>query len=148
MPTLVHLIRLMGYASLSRSFKLGPEDSEAIRFVNELRGLVMEGRLKAVFTHPANELAGLVRVGKDGKRRALPQVALARALGLITGSSDYLFLWAGGSCAIEFKSATGGLTIPQRDFRTWCEDQDVPYHVVRSASQGIDILKQHERIVP
>lgn len=140
--TPAYLIRLMGHASLSRGFKLGPEDREAYTFANDLRAAVLEGRLRAVWTHPANELGGMVTMVR-GKPRVPPLVALARALGLITGSSDYLFMWSGGSCAVEFKSATGRLSPAQRDFRDWCALVGVPFHLVRSAADGLAILREH-----
>lgn len=141
------LIRLMGHASLSRSVKLGPEDTEAYVFAQDLRVAVLEGRLKAVWTHPANELAGLV-VHTKGKPRVPVQVAIARALGLITGTADYLFLWRGGCCAIEFKSRTGRLTPAQTDFRAWCDAQGVPFHTIRSAESGLDLLRQYGVLEP
>lgn len=142
MTTPPFLVRLMAHRALARTFKLGEEDREAYRFANEIRGLTLEGRLRAVFTHPANELGGQVRVS-NGRRIVPPIVALAKALGLITGSSDYLFLWATGSAAIEFKSATGSLSPAQRDFRDWCVMHCVPFHVARNAAQALDILRGH-----
>lgn len=137
------LVRLMGHASLSRMVQLGPEDREAHTFANELRVAVLDGRLRAVFTHPANELGGLTQKRRDGSVYVPVQIAIARALGLITGSSDYLFLWEGGSCAIEFKSAKGRLSPSQIDFRDWCELNHVPFHIARSAAEGLEILRNH-----
>lgn len=142
MSTPTFLIRLMNHRALSRSFNLGPEDREAYGFANDLRAATLEGRLRAVFCHVPNELAGIVRVTKQG-RRPLPQAALAKALGLITGAADYLFCWSGGSCAMEFKSATGRLTEPQRDFRSWCEATGVPFHIIRSSAEGLYLLRTY-----
>lgn len=136
----------MEHRALSGSVRLGPEDREAYTFANALRAATLEGRLTAVFCHVPNELAGMVQIVR-GKARVPVQVAIARALGLIRGSSDYLFLWGGGSLAMEFKSSTGSLTEGQRDFRTWCEAQGVPFHVVRSTTQGLDLLRAAGRLV-
>jgi len=73
MATPGFLIRLMQFTGLSRSIKLGPEDSEAYRFAIDLRAAALEGRLLCVFLHPANELAGITRIDRQGRRRALPQ---------------------------------------------------------------------------
>lgn len=136
------LVRLMNYHSLARSVRLGPEDSEALIFANECRAATLERRLKAVFLHIPNELGGLVQ--RKGREVRVPvQIAIARALGLITGSSDYLFLWEGGCCAIEFKSSTGRLSPSQIDFRDWCELNHVPFHIARSAAEGLEILRNH-----
>ena len=131
-------MRLMSYRPLSRNVALGAEDAECLQFANTLRAAALEGRLRAVWTHPANELAGLP---PSSPRKFLVRAAIARALGLITGSSDYLFLWADGGCAIEFKAGRNGLSDGQRDFRDWCRDQGVPFHVVRSADAGLQVLR-------
>jgi len=141
MPTPAFLVRLMAHTSLSRGFKLGPEDREAYAFANDLRVATLEGRLRAVWLHPANELGGQT-IKRGTKRVASPLAALARALGLITGASDYLFLFKDGSLAIEFKSASGSLSPGQRDFREWCKSQDVPFHIARSAPAALAILRE------
>lgn len=141
MATPAFIVRLMHHKGLSSSVKLGPEDAEAYRFAQDLRQAAIEGRLLAVFTHPANELAGMGKVTK-GVFRVAVQVAVARALGLITGSSDYLFLHSTGSLAMEFKSATGKLTEGQSDFRDWCRALEVPFHVVRSREEALDVLRK------
>lgn len=141
MPTPAFLVRLMQYRGLSRSVRIGPEDSECLAFATELRAAALEGRLRAVFTHPANELAGMVCKGPGGKVIVPAQVALARALGLITGTADYLFMMRDGSLAIEFKSKNGSMTEGQKDFKAWAEMVGVPFHVVRSAEAGLQILR-------
>ena len=133
-----YLIRLMMHHPLSAGMRLGPEDAAAYQFAQDLRAASIERRLLAVWTHPANELCGLPR---DAPGRFKVRAAIARALGLITGTSDYLFLWAGGSAAIEFKAADGRLEAEQRDFRDWCGACGVPFHVVRSAAEGLAVLR-------
>jgi len=140
MTTPAFLVRLMAHHSLSARVMLGPEDREAYSFANDLRKATLEGRLRAVWTHPANELAA-AKVGKGGKVVVPVGVAIARALGLITGTSDYLFHWHSGGCAMEFKSKTGRLTQGQKDYRDWCDLARVPFHVVRSADEGMDLLR-------
>lgn len=140
MATPAFILRLMFHKGLSSSVKLGPEDAEAYRFAQDLRLASIEGRLLAVWTHPANELAGMGKT-VNGKFRVAVQAAIARALGLITGSSDYLFLCRAGSLALEFKSADGRLTQGQKDFRDWCKALDVPFHLVRSREEGLAVLR-------
>jgi hypothetical protein len=89
--------------------------------------------------------------------------SLAVALGLVAGSTDYVFLWQAqqkdgygqyfGGCWMEFKrgklSATehrarrsaGQLSDKQKLFRQWCELVGVPHHVVNTAREGLDLLK-------
>lgn len=134
MKTPAFLVRLMHYTSLSRRLRLGPEDYMAVQFANGLRVHALEGRLRAVFCHVPNELAGA--------SRATPAAAIARAAGLITGASDYLFLWDGGSGVLEAKSTTGSLTPSQKDWRDWCQSNGVRHAVFRSVEEGEAKLRE------
>lgn len=133
MTTPAFLVRLMQYHSLSRRLRLGPEDAMAIPFANALRVHTLEGRLHAVWTHTPNELAGAAR--------ATPAAAIARAAGMITGASDYLFMWADGSGVLEAKSKSGSLSPAQKDWREWCAARDVRHAVFRTVEQGEDVLR-------
>jgi hypothetical protein len=137
--TPAHIINLMYHIPFSG--KLGPEDAEAYVFANELRKAAMLGKLKAVFTHPANELA----YAPSPALRV--QAGKARALGLITGTPDYLFCWSKGCLGMEFKSKTGTLTEGQKDFMRWCADAGVPYVVVRSSDAALAILVEYGVLV-
>lgn len=137
MTTPAHLVRLMSHVPFRG--KLGPEDAESYAFANSLRLATLEGRLKAVWLHPANELAYAPRIKA--------QAGKARALGLINGASDFLFLWSGKSLAIEMKSKTGSLTPGQKDFAAWCRDAGVPYYVARSCDAGLAVLAEYGVLV-
>ena len=139
MTTPAHLVRLMQHVPFRG--KLGPEDAEAYAFANALRAAALEGRLRAVFTHIPNELAHAAR----GRR--MIAAAKARALGMIPGSSDYLFCWQGKSLALEMKSRTGSLTDNQKDFMRWCADNGVPYVVARSSGAALAILVEYGVLV-
>lgn len=128
------LLRLMQHAGLSSALarRLGPEDRMACQFAADLRKATLEGRLRAVWTHPANELVGAATG---------PTAAIARALGLHRGVSDYLFMWGGGNLALEAKSARGRLSDHQSDFERWCFLNNVPFIVFRTVEEGCDTLK-------
>lgn len=128
------LVRLMQYTSLSARLRLGPEDFMAVQFANALRVHVLEGRLRGVFCHVPNELAG--------SARATPAAAIARAAGLISGASDYLFLWDSGSGVLEAKSKTGSLSPSQKDWRDWCVATGVRHAVFRSVEEGEAQLRE------
>lgn len=128
------LLRLMQYASLSPRVRLGPEDRLALEFASRLRAASLEGRLRAVWCHVPNELAGAAR--------ATVPAAIARALGLIAGTADYLFLSEKGGFALEAKSIGGRQTDGQRDFELWCASQSVPYAVFRTVDEGIGYLRE------
>jgi hypothetical protein len=133
MATPAFLVRLMQHAGLSvqASRRLGPEDAEACQFAADLRKATLEGRLRAVWFHPANEL-----VGTCGKVHA----AIARALGLHCGVSDYFFLRGDRALVIEFKSAKGALSKDQEAFERWCFQHEIPFIVCRSRDEAMETL--------
>src|SRR3546814_2795849 len=91
----------MAYAH-PRNLKIKAEERLAIDFANALRAATIEGRLRSVWTHPANEIAG------RQNRLAQIRYTIAKAMGLIDGTADYLFLWATGSGALEAKVGKNG----------------------------------------
>lgn len=137
MTTPAFILRLMAYRPVHERgrFRLRDEDRECIAFASELRVATVEGRLGAVWTHPPNQLAG------QGATKAV-----ARAMGLIPGASDYWFVWHGGGCLIEFKTDDGKQDQAQKDFEAWSSAIGVPYYLVRSAKAALQILRDHGRL--
>ena len=78
----------------------------------------------------------IMQAWTQGGLLPLDPVRLARIAGLITGASDYLFLWDGGSGVLEAKSKTGSLTPSQKDWRDWCQANGVRHAVFRSVDEG------------
>jgi hypothetical protein len=126
--------------------RLGPvrltdEDRHCIAFGDRLREAALLGRLRATFTHIPHEVGG-------GTTNAGLRYSLAKALGLITGSADYVFVWSGGGGWIEFKrpaapgKPAGRLSVPQRQFGEWCQRQNVNWRVAHTANEGFDILRE------
>lgn len=125
--------------------KIGDEDGDCILFADTLRQAALTGKLRATFSHLPHEVGG-------GTKNAALRYSLAKALGLISGSGDYVFVWKGGGCWIEMKRAklaatehrarrdAGRLSATQKGFRDWCAMLDVPYHVATSAREGLAIL--------
>src|SRR3546814_19315238 len=99
----------MAYAH-PRNLKIKAEERLAIDFANALRAATIEGRLRSVWTHPANEIAG------RQNRLAQIRYTIAKAMGLIDGTADYLFLWATGIGALEAKVGKNGQQPNQIDF--------------------------------
>lgn len=130
----VWLVRLMQYRGLSPRLTIKPEEDLSIRYANELRVAAMEGRLTAVFVHPANEMAGY--------SSSTARSAIARAMGLIPGCPDYLFLGDGRCLAQEAKVGRNDLSPNQSDFQQWCESCNVPYRVFRSVDEGLQQLRE------
>jgi len=117
-----------------RNLKLQPEEALAVAFADHLRALVKAGRLRAVWTHPANEIAGR----KSGLSKV--RYTIAKSMGLIDGTADYLFLWSDGSGALEAKSGKNKQQDNQLDFEWWCLANGVRYEVFTSVEQALQIL--------
>jgi hypothetical protein len=132
MTTPAILIRLMRYTGLSDTPRQ-PEDAMCVHFANTLREATLKGTLRAVWTHPAQELCFGHKTGV--------RAAIARAMGMHVGVSDYVFLWSDGAGVLEGKHGSNGLTTGQKDFRTWCEMQGVRHGVFRTVEEGLAHLR-------
>lgn len=104
-----------------------------VAFANELRAATLDGRLRAVWLHPAQELCFGHRTGV--------RAAISRAMGMHVGVGDYAFMWADGAGALEAKHGRGALTDAQEDFRLWCEHRGVRHAVFRSVDEGLERLR-------
>ena len=119
--------------------KKGPEDRLAIDVASMLRIASLEGRLSATWTCIPHEV-GAVRKGSSAFRLAQARYAKAKAMGLITGSADYVFVWPDGGGWIELKAPTGSLSPAQQDFRDWCAGAGTRFEVARSTDDVEAIL--------
>lgn len=144
----MHIVRLMLRPGIE-SLKLGPEDRIGVPFATQLRQWTIEGKLRAVWTHIPNEMGGAggsrhadEKVRRSAARLAQIRYAIAKALGLIPGFSDYVFLWDGGCAALEAKAKDGTQQPEQVDFQKWCADRNVPYFIFRSPEEGYAILRE------
>jgi hypothetical protein len=126
------LIRLMHYTPLSRP-PVQPEDMMCVAFANALRAATLDGTLRAVWLHPAQELCFGHKTGV--------RAAISRAMGMHVGVGDYLFLWDGGSGVLEAKHGRNSLSPGQRDFRDWCGAQGVRFGLFRSVDEGLALLR-------
>lgn len=116
---------------------LKPEEQIAAAFGATLRDGALTGQLHAVFCHVPNEIAGRKR-----SRTAQIRYTIAKAMGLIEGAPDYLFLWNSGSGALEAKTDKGRQTDGQLAFESWCAREGVPYRIFRSPEEGLNILEE------
>ena len=128
----VWLARLMMYRGLSPKLRIKPEEDLSIRYANALRVASLEGRLSAVWSHPANELAGY--------SSSTARSAIARAMGLISGTADFLFLADGRCLAQEAKIGRNDLSPNQQDFQRWCDANNVPFRTSRTVEEGLGQL--------
>lgn len=130
---LVALINLMSFKPFKG--RAGEEDRLAMEVANYLRAATLNGMLKATWTHIPHEVGG-------GGRLAAIRMALAKAMGLIKGSADYVFVWPQGGAWIELKAKSGSLSPEQRDFQLWCETTGVRHAVCKSLEQVVEKLFQ------
>ncbi len=111
----------------------GKEDYICYQFANYLRSESIEGKLKCIWFHVANEIAN----NKNpvfGKK--------LKALGKIAGVADYVFLKDTGSFCIEVKEPKGKQSDNQKMFQKWCASHGVPYKMIYSSEEGIEALKE------
>jgi hypothetical protein len=111
----------------------GEEDIMCIKFANHLRAWTIEGKLKAVWFHPANETGDNTKFHFGNK---------LRAMGKIPGVPDYVFATKDRSYFMEFKSKKGKQSDSQKAFENWCIEQDVPYALVRTFEEAENKLKE------
>lgn len=138
MPTLLPaLIRLMSFKPFRGKTK--GEDDLAIEVASYLRAATLEGMLKATWTCIPHEV-GAMSLNSKGFKTAQTRYAKAKAMGLITGSADYVFVWPQGGGWIELKAQTGSLSTSQRDFRLWCEATGTRHATCRSLEQVVETL--------
>jgi hypothetical protein len=131
------LLALMDYKPYRGS--TGEEDRLAIAVATMLRVASIEGRLKATWTCIPHEVGAVPQKSAEFKRRQT-RYAKAKAMGLITGSADYVFVWPGGGGWIELKSQHGALSSPQRTFRDWCHAPGSHHAVCRTVDEVVDTL--------
>lgn len=136
------ILRLMTGRELSSRIRLKPEEILARAFANALRQATIEGRLRCVWTHPANEVAG--------QQTGLAQIryAIAKAMGLIDGTADYLLLWSDGSGALEAKVGKNDQQANQVDFEAWCIANGVRYATFTSVEEGLAHLVEWGVLTP
>jgi hypothetical protein len=134
---LAQMMSLMNY----RPFRgrIGPEDTLAIDVATFLRAMTLEKKLLATWTCIPHEVGAVPQ--KSAKfKLAQTRYAKAKAMGLITGSADYVFVWQGGGGWIELKSKTGSLSEAQRDFREWCRSTGSHWAMCRTLDEVAQTL--------
>ena len=65
-----------------------------------------------------------------------------KAVGLVAGVSDTIFLWRGKALLIEFKTPTGKQSAKQKEWQAKAEAQGFSYHIVRSLEGFQDLIKK------
>lgn len=129
----VAVAMLMARPAIERMPKLRllPEQALTVRVADCLRGHTINGRLRAVWLHVANE----------GKRTQY-EGAIIKAMGRIPGAPDFAFMGAWGCGFIELKTDEGRQGEAQEFFEFWTGENSVRYVICRSVAQVEETLKE------
>ena len=100
------------------------EDALSIHVADMMRKFTKDGAYRGVWFHVPNE----------GKRTDYAG-AKCKAMGMIPGVTDFIFMWDGGHGGIELKVKKNPLTDTQEDFKSWCDDSGVPWALCRSKEE-------------
>lgn len=141
------LLRLM--ACKPPAMELGPEDRLAIEIATACRAWTLEERLHGVWWHTPNEGGG------KHTRKAQIELGLKRALGLIRGAPDLVFIGPARLVdhtsvvvLIELKAGKNGQSENQKDFESWAASNQITYCIARSLAQVEAILTEHGLLLP
>lgn len=113
-----------------RRVELEPEQRESVEFADDMRAMTLTGEYKGIWLHIPNE----------GKRSLLVALIL-RAMGLITGAPDYIFIWAGGCLLAELKIGKNKQSQGQSWFQQWVEYCGLRYELCYSKEEIVAALK-------
>lgn len=65
-----------------------------------------------------------------------------KAVGLVAGVSDTIFLWRGKAHLIEFKTPTGRQSAKQKEWQAKVEAQGFRYYIVRSLEDFQELIRE------
>ena len=116
------------------------EEVLSVEVALRLRTLSQYGKLRGVWFHVPNETVvsdnlDLVRLEKK------------KAMGMVPGAPDLVFLKKDGCLQVELKYGNNGLSKNQKSYRDMSEKQEVPYVLCKSWEDVRDTLVEHGFLV-
>jgi hypothetical protein len=114
---------LMAHPGLLPHFKLHPEQRLSIALAEAMRAHTLSGAYRGVWFCVQNE----------GRRHRITAL-IQKAMGLIPGVSDFVFVWTGGALLAELKVGSNGQTDNQEHFQMWCGHCGLAYGVFRDVA--------------
>lgn len=136
---------LMTRPNIPHNIKIDPEALECIVFADRMRGHTAQGRYKGIWGHTPNE-----------SKRGLIHNLVLRAMGMIPGATDFIFMWEKGGCVIEFKTPermrwndkgkyvkayATKQSDSQKFYQQWCDFCKIPYFLCYTAQEAEEKLK-------
>lgn len=110
------------------------EDALSMQVAAALHEWAITGRMFSTWTKIPHEVGAVARNNSQfGKAQA--RYAKQRAMGLVSGSCDFVFVWKGGGGWIELKRPKSGLSPNQADFRDWCRFLGINHAICRSLAE-------------
>lgn len=98
-------------------------------------------RASSVWCHSVpNEAAGRI-----SSKRQLNRLVQLKAAGLTAGVADLVVWWPVGIGYVEVKTVKGRLSENQRAFRDLCASRGIPYDVVRSVDDAMQVLDNYSK---
>lgn len=101
----------------------------------KIQGAIIQAlQVKGIYAHSIpNELAG-------GGTHAKARMARAKMMGLRAGVADLLVWWPKGLGYMEVKTGSGKQSEAQKKFEERCQAAGIPYHLVRSVKDVLDLV--------
>lgn len=119
---------------------LKAEQKMCVEFANQMRSMTLEGQLPYIWFHIANEFLPSARKNYSFELKQ-------KHMGKVAGLPDYCFMADKDSFFIEFKAGKGRQTEKQELFESWCAMARVDYFLCRSATEGIELVRERSKAV-
>lgn len=118
------------------------ENRLQLEIVDRLRALSIEGKLKAVWFHPPNEMlvCSCQKASKNGWN------ILLSMMGRMPGVADLVFTSENKTLYMELKIPGGKQTDNQKTFERWCKNHSIPYVICRSWDEAKNCLIENNFI--
>lgn len=117
------------------NMNLGPEDELSARANVFMKDMLAQGRYQGIFFHVANESGG---GGTKIQRMRTQQKK--KAIGMVPGVFDWVFMSQGRQLLVDLKVGNGKLTQSQKDFVEWAEWAGIATGVARSVVELEELL--------
>lgn len=137
------MLKLRIFSNIKYLHKAKGEDALTNQVAIALTGYSLENKLKGIWFHVPNESV----VSEKNKLTDIIRIKRKQCMGLINGAPDLIFIKDGKALFIELKTKKGHLSDAQKDFQSWCNSENIGYHIARSVDDTLQILKDNDFLV-